>query len=92
MNNGPFGDPGADESGGLAFRVKSRWHRITAPFTNDVYDLSLPIVIASISAVAAVFLLICWFYITTKIATIHFDDLAFTTDHEVLHFLSHCLV
>src|SRR5882757_11405637 len=81
MNNSPFGDPGTDERGGLAFRAKNGWHRITAPFTDDDYDLPFPILIAGISTIAAVFFLICWFYITSKITAIYLGNPAVTADN-----------
>ena len=90
MNDSPLRDASTDEGAGLAFRAKNGWHRITAPFTDDNYDLPFPILIAGISAVAAIFFLICWFYITAKITAIYFGNFAVSADDTALHFLSHC--
>ncbi|WLB77004.1 hypothetical protein QIH83_21550 [Bradyrhizobium elkanii] len=54
MNDSPLPNAGTNESGGLAFRAKHCWHRIAAAFTDDD-DLPFPILIAGISAVAAIF-------------------------------------
>src|SRR5258708_28914146 len=63
MNDSALGDTSTDERGGLAFRPKNGWHRITAPFTDDDYDLPFSILIAGISAVAAgVFFFFLFFY------------------------------
>ena len=90
MNNSPFGDPGPAESGSLAFRTKNRWHRITAPYTDDDYDLPFPGLIAGIAAVAAIFFLICWLHITSKITAIYFSHFTVAADNSTLNFLSHC--
>src|SRR5437016_1100188 len=90
MNHSPFGDTSADERGSLAFRAKNGWHRIAAPFADNDYNLPLPILVASITAVAAVLLLVCWLYIAAKIAAIDFSHLALATDDAALQFLSHC--
>ena len=90
MNNDPLGDTGADLSSGLAFRAKNRWHRITAPFTDDDYDLPFPVLIAGISAVAAIFFLVCWLHITSKITAIYLGYPTFAADNTAPHLLSHC--
>ncbi|KRP84799.1 hypothetical protein AOQ73_40475 [Bradyrhizobium pachyrhizi] len=89
MNDSPLRNAGPDESGGLAFRAKHCWHRIGTALTDDD-DLPFPILIAGISAVAAIFFLACWFYITSKIAAIYFNRFALATDDAPLQFLSHC--
>ncbi|SDF90215.1 hypothetical protein SAMN05216337_108511 [Bradyrhizobium brasilense] len=91
MNDSPFRNAGADKSGGLAFRAKHCWHRIAAALTDDDDDLPFPILIAGISTVAAIFFLVCWFYITSKIAAIYFSRFAFDADDAALQFIRHCL-
>ncbi len=90
MNDSPLRNAGTDESGGLAFRAKHCWHRISAALTDDDDDLPFPILIAGISAVAAIFFLVCWLYVTAKIAAIHFRHFTFAADDTTLHFLGHC--
>ena len=84
MDDGTLSDTSADEGSGLAFRAKNGWHRITALFKENDYNLPFPILISGMSAVAVIFFLICWFYITVKIAAIDFSDLALTPDSTAL--------
>ena len=91
MDDRSFGNSSTDEGSGLAFRIKNGWHRITAPFTDDDDYFSFPILIAGISAVAAVFFLVCWFYITAKITAIYLGDFTVAANDTALHFLSHRL-
>ena len=86
MDDGTLSDTSADEGSGLAFRAKNGWHRITAPLTDD---LLFPILMAGISAVATVFFLICWFYITAKITAIYLGNPAFTAENATTHFFCH---
>jgi hypothetical protein len=44
---------------------------------------------AGISAVATVFFLICWFYITAKITAIYLGNPAFTAENATTHFFCH---
>jgi hypothetical protein len=80
MNDRSLGNARANEGSGLAHRIKNCWHRIAGALRDDDDDLSFPILIAGISAVAAVFFLVCWFYITSKIAAIYLGDFALTAD------------
>jgi len=89
MNDRTHGDTSA-EGDDLAFRAKKHWHRITAPFTDDDYDLPFPALIAGISAVAAIFFLVCWLHITSKITAIYFGDFTVAADNAARQLLSHC--
>jgi hypothetical protein len=90
LNDRSLGNAGADEGGGLALRAKHGWHRIAAAFAHDDDHLPFAVLVAGISAVTAIFFLVCWFYITSKIATIYFGRLALATDDAATHFLRHC--
>ncbi|KWV48404.1 hypothetical protein AS156_18145 [Bradyrhizobium macuxiense] len=61
----------------MAFRAKNRWHRIAAALTDDDDDLPFPFLIARISVAAAIFFLVCWLYVTAKIAAIHLSRFVF---------------
>ncbi len=91
MNDSPLRNAATDESGGFAFRAKHCWRRIVTALTDDDDELPFPILIAGISAVAAIFFLVCWLYVSAKIATIHFNRLAFAANDAPLQFLRHCL-
>ena len=91
MNDSPLRNAGTDESGGLAFRAKHCWRRIATALNDDDDELPFPILIAGISAVATIFFLVCWLYVTAKMATIHFSHLALATTDVPLQLLRHCL-
>jgi hypothetical protein len=87
MYNGTFSNSRTDESGGLAFHPEYGRDGIAASFADDDDDLTFPILIASVAAVATVFLLICWFYVSPEVAAIDLSRLTLTADNAALHFL-----
>jgi hypothetical protein len=76
MNNRTLSDTRADESSGLAFRAEDGGDRISTSLADDDDNLSFAILIAGISAVAAIFFLVGWLYVTSKIAAIDLSNLA----------------
>ena len=89
MQNRSFGNAGANEGRGLAFRAKHSWHRIAATFANDDDQLPFATLVLGISAVTAMLFLISWLHIAAKIATIDFGRLAFSANDPALQFICH---
>jgi hypothetical protein len=89
MHNSAFSNARADESSGLAFRAEYGGNGISAALADDDDDFTFTILIAGISAVAAIFFLICWLYVSTEIAAIDLRHPAFAADNATAHFLRH---
>jgi hypothetical protein len=77
MNNSTLRDTRTNETGRLAFGSEDGGDRAPTALPNDDNYLVLSILIAGISAAAAILFLVCWFYIATKIATIYLSNFAF---------------
>jgi hypothetical protein len=73
MNNGALGDTRADEGNRLALGVENSRDQITTPLANNNRDFPFPLLVAGISAVAAIFLAVGWLYIASKVSSIHFS-------------------
>jgi hypothetical protein len=81
MYNSTLRNAGADESSGLALRAKHGRDRISTALPDDDDDFTFAILVAGIAAVAAMFLLICWLYISTEVAAIDLGHFALATDN-----------
>ena len=89
MHHSPLGNTGANEGGSLALGMEHGWNRLAAALPHDDNDLTLAILIASETAVDAIFLQIGGLDIPSKISPIDLGLFAFTADNATAHFLSH---
>ena len=69
MYNRPLGNTGANEGGSLAFGMENGWNRVTAALAYNDDDLTLANLIASETAVDAMFLQIGWLHVAAKITS-----------------------